>query len=123
MIMTPRRKARQEMASFTGASRAWIPSVTTAALIVVLLLVAAQMPEICPATWPAPPSCAVNARESAAILAGLLVLAAAGIAIVVTYALPERARPAALRWTVIALALVGVLALVMTVGASGFILI
>ncbi|MBT2516915.1 hypothetical protein J7E29_05675 [Streptomyces sp. ISL-90] len=111
------------MASITAASRAWIPTTTTAAIVVVLLLVVAQMPEVCPAVLPAPPSCAVDARESAAISAGLLVLASAAIAIAVTYALPVRARPMVLRLTMIAMALIGALALVMTVGASGFILV
>lgn len=88
-----------------------------------LLLVAAQMPEICPAMGPAPQSCAPDARESAAASASLLVLAVMVLGLGLTYVLPLSTRPLVLRLAMIAVALAGVVALVMTVMASGFILL
>ena len=65
------------MASITSVERAWIPTLITAGVFWLLLLIAALMPEICPAISPAPASCAADARETAAMSGAVLVLAAA----------------------------------------------
>jgi hypothetical protein len=109
------------MASITSVERAWIPTLITAGVFWLLLLIAALMPEICPAISPAPASCAADARETAAMSGAVLVLAAAAAGVAVTYLAPPRARPIALRWAMFAVAVVGVVALALTVGASGFI--
>ena len=101
------------MASATSPDRAWIPTTATAVVFWVFLLIAAVMPETCPA-GSAPPSCRVDARFSAAITGAVLVLAAAAFGVAITYLLPIESRPLVLRIAVIAVALVGVVALVLT---------
>lgn len=92
------------------------------ALIVGLLLVAV-IPEVCPAIAPAPPSCAPDARESAAINWGLIIPAAAVLGIAATYLVPLRLRHRTITIAMIVVAVAGVLAIGATFIASGFILI
>jgi hypothetical protein len=111
------------MTSITAERRAWVPTTVTAAIFMALLVLTALMPEVCPAIAPAPPSCSTDARESAAMTGGLVVLATAAVGIALIYLLPVGSRPLVLRLAMIAVTLAGVIALLSTVVASGFLLI
>jgi hypothetical protein len=111
------------MTPIASERRAWVPTTVTAAIFMALLLLAALMPQVCPAIAPAPPSCANDARESAAMTGGLIVLATAAVGIALTYLLPVGSRPLVLRLAIVAVTLTGVVALLFTAVASGFVLI
>jgi ABC-type molybdate transport system substrate-binding protein len=108
------------MASITSTDRAWVPTVATALVFWMLLAVAALMPEVCPAVAADSTGCVPGSRESAAMTGSMLVLAAASLGVALTYLLPAASRPLVQRMSMIAVAVVGSAALVMTVGASGF---
>ena len=110
------------MASITSTDRAWVPTVATASVFWMLLVVAALMPEVCAIVGPtgAGAACVTGARSSTAMTGGVLVLAAASLGVSLTYLLPMASRPLVQRLSMIAVAAVGSAALVMTVGASGF---
>ena len=110
------------MASITSTDRAWVPTVATALVFWMLLVGAALMPEVCATIDPAgaAAACVSGARGSAAMTGGVLVLAAASLGVALTYLLPMASRPLVQRLAMIAVAVIGSAALVMTVGASGF---
>ena len=110
------------MTSITAPSRLWQPTAITAGVGLVVLFLVAQFPEICPAVSPAPPSCAPDARESSALLGAAIIVSVAAAGIGVTYVVPTKLRIGMLRVAMIAVAIASLVAVVMTVLASGFIL-
>ena len=111
------------MTSITEASRVWQPIAATAAVMMVTVFLISLMPEICPAIDPAPASCRSDARGSTAVGVGLLVAVVATIGVVSTYAVPFRWRYRAMTTAMIAVVLAGVIAMIATLFASGFIVI
>lgn len=111
------------MTSITARSRAWQPTTATAAVFIGTLLLVALMPEVCPAIGPAPASCRPDARESAALAGGMLIVIVGGAGVGLTYIVPLRWRFGAITAAMIAVGLAGVAAIIMAVLASGFIVI
>lgn len=111
------------MTSITAPSRLWQPTAITGGIFLAALFLVAQIPEVCPAIAPAPPSCAPDARESSAWWGAAIILGATVLGIALTYMVPLRVRPAILTGVMIAVALAGVAGIVMAVLASGFILL
>lgn len=111
------------MRSITAASRAWQPTAATAAVFIAALLLVALMPEVCPAISPPPPSCRPDARESAALAGGMLIVIVGAAGIGLTYIVPFGWRFGTITTAMIAVGLAGIAAIIMAVVASGFILI
>lgn len=85
------------MTSITAPSRAWTPTAGVAAAGLALLYLVTLTPEVCPAIYPAPPSCAPDARESTALTWGVIVIIVAALSIAATYLFPPRLRHVASR--------------------------
>lgn len=111
------------MTSITARSRAWQPTAATGAVFIGALVLVALMPEVCPAIAPAPASCRPDARESAALAGGTLIVIVAAAGTGLTYVVPLRWRYGTITAAMIAVGLAGVVAIIMAVVASGFILI
>ena len=109
--------------SITDASRVWQPITATAAAFLAAVFLMSLMPEVCPAIDPAPASCRPDARESTAVIAGLAIGLAAVVGIALTYLVPFRWRYRTMTTAMIVVALVGVVALIATLLASGFMVI
>lgn len=110
------------MTSITAPSRLWQPTAITGGVFLVALFLVAQIPEICPAIGPAPPSCAPDARELSALWGAAIILGTTGFGIVLSYLVPLRIRHATLTGVMIVVALTGMAAMAMAILASGFIL-
>ncbi|WP_146072752.1 hypothetical protein [Cryobacterium sp. Y62] len=91
-----------------------------AAVSILLIWVAQSLPSICPAIYPAPPSCAPDARSGPALL-GSASLVALFVALWVAGAVlrPKR-RDKALRILMIVLVVAAVVAPLWTLTSSGF---
>ncbi|TFB78105.1 hypothetical protein E3O21_06605 [Cryobacterium flavum] len=97
-----------------------VPAAVIAAVSILLIWVAQSLPIICPAIYPAPPSCAPDARLGPALL-GSAVLVALFVALVVTGAvLRPRHRDKTLRVLLIVLVVAAVGAPLWTLTGSGF---
>ena len=97
-----------------------VPAAVIAAVSILLIWVAQSLPIICPAIYPAPPSCAPGARLGPALL-GSAVLVALFVALLVTGAvLRPRRRDKALRILLIVLVVAAVVAPLWTLNGSGF---
>ena len=100
----------------------WIAAaIVITAVVICLLVLMTAMPTICPAIYPAPASCAADARVAPAIWGSsamlTLLLATVGVGLGIR---PAR-RDAVFGIGVVLLIVGGVISLVMSLGASGFI--
>ena len=97
-----------------------VPAAAITAASILLIWAAQALPTVCPAIYPAPPSCAPDARVGPALL-GSAVLVALFAALLVTGAViqPGR-RDRALRTLLIVVVVVAIVAPLWTLGASGF---
>lgn len=99
----------------------WIvPAAVIAASSIILVWIVEALPIICPAIYPAPPSCAPGARLGAAIVGStsLVVLFVALMGVGATTRIGRRDK--ALRTLLIVLLLVAVAAPLWTLSGSGF---
>jgi hypothetical protein len=97
-----------------------LPAALVAAASILLTWAAQGLPPICPAVFPAPPSCAVDARLGPAVSSIVfLVLLLASMVITGAIISPAR-RERALRIFLLAVVIAAVVAPLWTFGASGF---
>ena len=100
--------------------RSTVPAAVIGAVSILLIWVAQSLPIICPAIYPAPPSCAPDARLGPALL-GTAFLVAMFVALTVTGAvLQPKRRDKALRVLLIVFVVAAVVAPLWTLTGSGF---
>ncbi|WP_445967367.1 hypothetical protein [Agromyces sp. ZXT2-3] len=88
-----------------------------------IVALVAQVPEICPAIDPAPPSCAPDARESVALGWSIVLVATGAIAIAAIYLVPSQGRRRIMSIALTAVAVMSLIAIGATFLASGFVLL
>ena len=109
-----------EQAKARALWRWTVPAAVIAVVSTLLIWVAQSLPTICPAIYPAPPSCAPDARSGPALL-GSAFLVTLFVALLVTGAvLQPRRRDKALRVLLIVLVVAAVVAPLWTLTGSGF---
>jgi small-conductance mechanosensitive channel len=110
--------------AMTANTRILVQSTTVAGAItvvtLVLLWVLESLPSICPAIYPAPPSCAADARLGPAIWGSMAVVALFIATIVVGMLITPAKRSRTQSIMVFALVVVAVIAMLVTLGSSGF---
>ncbi|WP_146071034.1 hypothetical protein [Cryobacterium sp. Y57] len=109
-----------EQAKARALWRWTVPPAVIAVVSILLIWIAQSLPTICPAIYPAPPSCAPDARSGPALL-GSAFLVALFVTLLVTGAvLQPKRRDKALRILVIVLVVAAVGAPLWTLTGSGF---
>lgn len=100
----------------------WIGGATTiTAVVVCLLVLMTALPTICPASYPAPASCAADARVAPAIWGSSVMLTLLVATVGIGLGIRPAHRDAAFGIGVVLLIVGGVVSLVLSLGASGFI--
>ncbi|TFC35320.1 hypothetical protein [Cryobacterium sp. TMT2-42-4] len=114
-------KSKPDEPAMARALWRWtLPAAVIAVVSILLIWVAQSLPTICPAIYPAPASCAPDARSGPALL-GSALLVALFVALLVTGAvLQPRRREKALRVLLIVLVVAAVVAPLWTLTRSGF---
>ena len=97
-----------------------VPAAVIAAVSILLIWVAQSLPIICPAIYPAPPSCASGARLGPALLGSAFLVALFVVLLVTGAVLRPRRRDKALRILLIVLVVAAVVAPLWTLNGSGF---
>jgi hypothetical protein len=99
----------------------WITAASvTAAIAIILLWVVAALPIICPAIYPAPASCAADARLMPALWGSVAVVSVFLATVIVGVRVEPTNRAPAMSVMVIVLAVLSIIALLVTLSASGF---
>ncbi|MGR0318161.1 hypothetical protein ACULK2_02270 [Agromyces sp. ZXT2-3] len=111
------------MTRTASLTRAWVPTAAVTVGAVAIVALVAQVPEICPAIDPAPPSCAPDARESVALGWSIVLVATGAIAIAAIYLVPSQGRRRIMSIALTAVAVMSLIAIGATFLASGFVLL
>lgn len=96
----------------------WVAVVT--AISIVLLWAIEGMPSICPAVYPAPPSCAADARTGPAVWGTAIIATVFVVALFATFMVRPTRRKAVLSWMCVVLAAAALGAIGVTLFSSGF---
>lgn len=113
----------ERMTRTASLTRAWVPTAAVTLGAALLVALVAQVPEICPAIDPAPPSCAPDARESVALGWTLVLVATGAIAIAAIYLVPSQGRRRTMSIALTTIAVMSLIAIGATFLASGFVLL
>ena len=97
-----------------------VPAAVIAAVSILLIWVAQSLPTICPAIYPAPPSCAPDARSGPALLSSAFLVALFVALLVTGVVIQPRRRDKALRVLLIVLVVAATVAPIWTLTSSGF---